>query len=83
MRLILISLTLLSLGSACAAAESSSVSRELKADRAEVARSDFASRFDDAVTAIARANLETQRLRDEAAKTTAKLVGTGNTSKVQ
>lgn len=77
MKFVLVSLTLLSLGSVATAAET------LKSDTASVVGTDFASRFDEAVSAIERTKAETQRLRDEAAKTTAKLVGTGTGSKVQ
>ena len=84
MRTIAISLALLSLGSAHAFAQTPS---DLKNSGANIASSEsavssnFASRFDEATAAIARTAKETQRLRDEAAKSAAPIVSAANAGK--
>jgi hypothetical protein len=84
MRITIISLALLSLGSAHACAETPS---DLKSVRANIvssegaASSDFASRFDEATAAIARTAKETQRLRDEAARSATPIVSAANAGK--
>jgi hypothetical protein len=84
MRIIVVSLVLLSLGSAHASAETladlQSFSTNIISSEG-VANSDFASRFDDATASIARMAKETQRLRDQTARTASPIISAANASK--